>query len=102
MTPAEHIEMSMVGLQEEMQPYGQELRAQGALPAPRHWSRALSRPGTAVVIVELGALLRLLFLTLYVQQPIRGDAAGYNDMALLLLKGDAFIPFWPPGVPLYL
>jgi hypothetical protein len=62
----------------------------------------LSRKGTEGVIVSMGIMIRLLFLLLVAHQPLMSDAAHYNDMAALLLKGEPFVPYWPPGLPLYL
>jgi hypothetical protein len=30
------------------------------------------------------------------------DAASYNNMSLQLVSGEPFVPYWPPGLPLYL
>jgi hypothetical protein len=64
--------------------------------------RILYRRETAGVIVCVGIMIRMLFLLLLAHKPLMSDAASYNDMASLLLKGEPFVPFWPPGVPLYL
>jgi len=56
----------------------------------------------ASVVVSLGILIRLLFLLLVAHQPLLQDAASYNRMAILVLKGTPFVPYWPPGLPLYL
>lgn len=65
-------------------------------------ARVFSRPGMAVVIVGLGVAARLFYLHLIAHQPFMSDAANYNDMAADLIQGRHYVPFWPPGLPLYL
>jgi hypothetical protein len=54
------------------------------------------------VIISLGLVVRILYLHLIAHQPLVSDAASYNDMAADLVMGRHFVPFWPPGLPLYL
>jgi hypothetical protein len=58
--------------------------------------------GTPAVIVLLGLLVRVCYLLLIAQQGFVSDAASYVTMASDIAQGKHFIPFWPPGVPLYL
>jgi len=64
--------------------------------------KVLSRRQTAGIVVSVGLMLRLLALSLIARFPLASDSASYDEMALLLLKGKPFLPYWPPGVPLYL
>src|SRR5262249_36525850 len=65
-------------------------------------SRILSRRGATTAIISMGVVLRLLFLWLIADKPLMSDAVNYNDMSLALLRGVPFVPFFPPGLPLYL
>lgn len=62
----------------------------------------LSRSGSTAVIVSLGLAVRILYLHLIAHQALMSDAASYNNMAMDLVMGRHFVPFWPPGLPLYL
>lgn len=62
----------------------------------------LSKRSTFFFLVGAGLAIRLLFLPAIVHQPLMSDAADYDEMALRLLRGEAFVPYWPPGLPLYL
>jgi len=62
----------------------------------------LDRPWSVYVIVSLGVLLRVMGPALVWDHPLRNEAPGYERMALQLLHGEQFAPYWPPGVPYYL
>jgi 4-amino-4-deoxy-L-arabinose transferase-like glycosyltransferase len=64
--------------------------------------QSLNRAPAALAIALLGLFPRIAFLFAIRQQPLLSDAAGYTRMATLLVHHQAFIPFWPPGTPLYL
>ena len=65
-------------------------------------TRVLSLSGSTAVIVGLGLVVRIVYLHLIAHQALMSDAASYNDMAADLVMGRHFVPFWPPGLPLYL
>jgi 4-amino-4-deoxy-L-arabinose transferase-like glycosyltransferase len=54
------------------------------------------------MILVAGVLIRLLLLLWLADKPIVSDGAHYNEMSGQLIRGESFVPFWPPGVPLYL
>jgi len=54
------------------------------------------------VIIGAGLLLRLAVLRALSAMPLLSDAAWYHQMALQLLHGEKFSPYWPPGLPYYL
>jgi hypothetical protein len=62
----------------------------------------LGRRGTGVAIVLLGLAARLLYLLAVAHQPLVSDASRYYAMAGDLAMGRHFVPYWPPGLPLYL
>ncbi len=62
----------------------------------------LDRPHSVCVIVSFGVLLRVMGLAMVMDHPLRNEAPGYERMALQLLHGGAFAPYWPPAVPYYL
>src|SRR5205085_9845855 len=64
--------------------------------------RIASAPSVLLWICVAGLVVRILAALLLSGHPLSGDAADYNEMALRLLSREAFIPYWPPGVPLYL
>jgi len=73
----------------------------GALPLA--WqSGILSQRWTACLIAGIGLVIRLVLLVPLTHQPLAGDSASYNNMALGLLRGGALTPYWPPGLPLFL
>jgi hypothetical protein len=43
-----------------------------------------------------------MFLLWLADKPLMSDALNYNDMSGQLLRGESFVPYWPPGLPLYL
>jgi hypothetical protein len=49
-----------------------------------------------------GSALRLVALVAARHIPFESDARDYADAARLILNGVHFIPYWPPGLPLYL
>jgi hypothetical protein len=52
--------------------------------------------------VILGLAVRLVYFFSIAHRPLASDAASYYQMAADLAQGRHFIPFWPPGLPLYL
>lgn len=54
------------------------------------------------MVVALSLVVRLLALGLARHAPFASDAQEYTEMARQLAAGQAFVPYWPPGVPLYL
>jgi len=54
------------------------------------------------IILGVGILIRLVFLLWLADKPLMSDAVNYNDMSGRLLSGERFVPYWPPGLPLYL
>jgi len=54
------------------------------------------------IILAIGILIRLVFLLWLADKPLMSDAVNYNDMSGQLLSGERFVPYWPPGLPLYL
>jgi hypothetical protein len=63
---------------------------------------SLERRSTTVAIVLLGLFARLLYLIAIAHQPLASDASRYYEMAGNLAMGRHFVPYWPPGLPLYL
>jgi len=53
-------------------------------------------------VVAVGLAIRLLALWLIAGAPLASDSTDYREMALLLLGGKPFVPYWPPGLSLYL
>ena len=62
----------------------------------------LQRRSTTFAIVILGLAARLLYLLCIAHQPLVSDASRYREMAASLAMGRHFVPYWPPGLPLYL
>jgi hypothetical protein len=54
------------------------------------------------IILAVGILVRLAFLFWLADKPLVSDAVNYNGMSNQLLNGESFVPYWPPGLPLYL
>ena len=46
--------------------------------------------------------LRVIVLWKISGVPLASDSTDYREMALLLLGGKAFVPYWPPGLSFYL
>ena len=60
-------------------------------------------PGRAYFVVFLlSVAIRLLALALGAHEPLVSDSTDYREMAALLAGGSHFLPYWPPGLPLYL
>lgn len=55
-----------------------------------------------VGVFALGTAIRLVILFLVRSVPFTSDAQDYADAATRLLSGDHLVPYWPPGLPLYL
>src|SRR6516162_3665844 len=62
----------------------------------------LSKREAFWIILAAGILIRVLFFLWVADKPLMSDAVNYNDMSNKLLSGEAFLPYWPPGLPLYL
>ena len=62
----------------------------------------LERRSTTAAIVAAGMAARLLYLCAIANHPLASDAASYTEMARQLGGGQHFIPYWPPGLPLFL
>lgn len=56
----------------------------------------------AAIAVLAGGVIRLPVLAYLRQFPLASDSLAYHGMALSLLHGEVFTPFYPPGVPLVL
>ncbi|RZU40291.1 hypothetical protein [Edaphobacter modestus] len=54
------------------------------------------------VVVVASLALRLLVLHAVSGTPLASDSSDYREMALLLMDGRPFVPYWPPGLSLYL
>lgn len=54
------------------------------------------------IIILLSLAIRVLVLWLIAGAPLASDSRDYREMALLLLNGQYFVPYWPPGLSLYL
>src|SRR5215471_9120356 len=61
-----------------------------------------SRWRSFLMILAIGILIRLAFLLWLADKPLMSDAVHYDEMSGQLLRGESFVPFWPPGLPLYL
>ena len=55
---------------------------------------------TVVILASL--VLRLVVLWKIAGVPLASDSTDYRGMALLLLGGQPFVPYWPPGLSFYL
>lgn len=69
------------------------------------WSVFVPRLQNLVTVrsaIAAGLLLRLCALVLYWRLPLASDAVDYCDMARRLAHGELFVPYWPPGLPLFL
>src|SRR6516225_4415802 len=62
----------------------------------------LSKREAFWIILAAGILIRALFFLWVADKPLMTDAVNYDDMSRKLLSGEAFVPYWPPGLPLYL
>lgn len=70
-------------------------------------NRVLSEKRTVYVrtflwIVAVSLAIRLIVLWRIANSPLTSDSTDYREMAALLLSGGAFVPYWPPGLSLYL
>ncbi len=55
-----------------------------------------------VLVVAASFFIRLLALWKIAGAPLASDSTDYRGVALLLLGGERFVPYWPPGLSLYL
>ncbi|RMG29962.1 MAG: hypothetical protein D6730_03140 [Bacteroidetes bacterium] len=61
---------------------------------------SLRIPKRLLWLLAGGLLLRLLYLLAFWDHALQGDAAWYVADADKLLRGEAYAPYWPPGLPL--
>jgi hypothetical protein len=54
------------------------------------------------LIVAFSLVIRVIGLWLIAGSPLASDSTDYREMASLLLGGGHFVPYWPPGLSLYL
>ncbi len=67
------------------------------------WLNPGALPERAFALVALlSIVIRVVALLLGAQEPLVSDSTDYRDMAVLLASGARFLPYWPPGLPLYL
>jgi hypothetical protein len=74
--------------------------AQGPPPRDDQDNRNIWRISLAVIVVSL--VLRLIVLWITAEAPLASDSSDYRAMAVRLLSGEKFVPYWPPGLSLYL
>lgn len=63
---------------------------------------ALEHRSAVWAIALSGLCVRICWLLFVVHYPLMSDSASYARMAMHLAAGECFIPYWPPGLPLYL
>ncbi|QNI37951.1 hypothetical protein [Edaphobacter albus] len=68
---------------------------------PIHAAARYSWTAFAFLILA-GIAIRLWMLCLVAHAPLASDSTDYKEMAELLLGGRRFVPYWPPGLSLYL
>lgn len=73
------------------------------------WGRSMSMQlpnrspaATFALLLGFSLVIRLLVLWLVADAPLASDSGDYRDMAIQLLSGTSFVPYWPPGMSLYL
>jgi hypothetical protein len=54
------------------------------------------------LIIGCSLLIRLFMLRMMWATPLASDSQDYREMALQLIGGVHFVPYWPPGLSLYL
>ncbi|HEU4634571.1 MAG TPA: hypothetical protein VFS41_00215, partial [Edaphobacter sp.] len=54
------------------------------------------------LILGCSLLIRLILLRMMAATPLASDSQDYREMALQLMAGVHFVPYWPPGLSLYL
>ena len=64
--------------------------------------RLMDLGSTTFIIIGFGLLIRLVVLMMFVRFPLADDALSYHEVALQLLRGENFSPYWPPGLPCWL
>jgi hypothetical protein len=69
--------------------------------------RELSTTGASrwkafAIILAAGILIRFAFFLWLADKPLMSDAVNYNEMSGQLSSGEGFVPYWPPGLPMYL
>jgi hypothetical protein len=65
-------------------------------------SRAANDLRRFVAVFALLLAVRLVLLFLLRTTPFTADAQDYTAMARQIATGQSFLPYWPPGLPLYL
>ncbi|MBS1815528.1 MAG: hypothetical protein JSS87_11680 [Acidobacteria bacterium] len=69
----------------------------------KHLTSRISHESLLFCIVFVFSLLvRAVVLVLAWNTPLSPDAQDYLEMTRQLLTGHHFVPYWPPGLPLYL
>ncbi|HEY8996278.1 MAG TPA: hypothetical protein VIM60_00185 [Edaphobacter sp.] len=63
---------------------------------------ALASPMAFTVLLVVGMVIRLVVLAMMATTPLVSDAEDYRQMAMRLVAGEHFVPYWPAGVPLFL
>ena len=66
------------------------------------WLEGISPKPAFALVFSLSLILRLIALAVAFHQPLVSDSTDYREMAVLLAGGTGFLPYWPPGLPLYL
>ena len=69
---------------------------------PQHLARVSSSVRRYAAVVAFSLVVRLLALFVLRNAPFTADANDYVDVARRILEGASFVPYWPPGLPLYL
>ena len=64
--------------------------------------RFLESRSAIYAIVVFGLFIRVIALARVGARPLYYENTAYDRMALQLLSGAKFAPYWPPGVPYYL
>ncbi|QHS50547.1 glycosyltransferase family 39 protein [Edaphobacter sp. 12200R-103] len=54
------------------------------------------------LVIGCSLLIRLFVLRMIAATPLVSDSQDYRAMALQLAGGVHFVPYWPPGLPVYL
>lgn len=54
------------------------------------------------MVMIASIVIRLVVLAMVASAPLVSDAEDYREMAMCLVAGEHFVPYWPPGLPLFL
>lgn len=71
-------------------------------PNPVKQNTQIGATAAILGVIAFGVMLRVVVVLLLADYPLMSDAFYYYEMALQLMSGEVFGPFWPPGVPYYL